>query len=517
MVFGTQFNSNDFRFLLLGALFIIASLLLFRSGKTGLSLVFLSMGAFAVRFFMIRLDPFLNIWDEQFHALVAKNMMVHPFTPMLYTKAILYKNPDDWICGHIWLHKEPFFLWVIALSYKVFGVNEIALRLPSALLTTGMIIMVYRMGKLLINNNTGYYAAFLFALANYQLEMVTGGINCDHHDVFFMVFVAATFWSWIEYKHSGKFCWVLCIGIFSGIAVLIKWLTGLLIFGCWGITILFDKEKRFHIRAYRDIVISFLLAVIIFLPWVIYSFVRFPVEAATVYASYSAHFTTVLENHAGDHYYHLDLISPQYGWIVPFVIIPALYLLYKKLKEKKQELILLTSWLLLVHIFYAITKTKMPLFTIIVCPVIFIALGSLLSDSINFIEAKVIKFAGVIVIAMLLAIGYFNLNLTEIEARNTDISDMKGWRDGLMQNNEIYKKLPSILHSKDYVIFNCKPFSFISAMYYSGFIVYPDIPDSATYIDLKKQNIPMAIFKGANIPSYITKDSATVKLNFDIF
>jgi len=45
------------------------------------------MGALGVRIFAAMLDPFLNTWDEQFHALVAKNMMANPFKPMLYAES----------------------------------------------------------------------------------------------------------------------------------------------------------------------------------------------------------------------------------------------------------------------------------------------------------------------------------------------------------------------------------------------------------------------------------------------
>ena len=54
---------------------------------------------------------------------------------------------NDWITPHenfnAVLDKPIFFYWLIALSYKIFGVSEWAARLPSALAAFGCIVMVY--------------------------------------------------------------------------------------------------------------------------------------------------------------------------------------------------------------------------------------------------------------------------------------------------------------------------------------------------------------------------------------
>ena len=54
---------------------------------------------------------------------------------------------NNWITPHenfnAVLDKPIFFYWLIALSYKIFGVSEWAARLPSALAAFGCIVMVY--------------------------------------------------------------------------------------------------------------------------------------------------------------------------------------------------------------------------------------------------------------------------------------------------------------------------------------------------------------------------------------
>jgi 4-amino-4-deoxy-L-arabinose transferase-like glycosyltransferase len=125
------------------------------------------MGLF-IRIYIIQLDPFLHDWDEKFHALVAKNMLNQPFKPMLYVHQYFKTDPFNWTFNHIWLHKQPLFLWQMALSMRIFGVNEIAVRLPSAVMGTLMILLVYRVALLTTLNKFGaIVSGLLMCFSNY--------------------------------------------------------------------------------------------------------------------------------------------------------------------------------------------------------------------------------------------------------------------------------------------------------------------------------------------------------------
>lgn len=150
-------------------------------------------GALGLGFFMAALDPFLVLWDEQFHALVAKHLMEHPFKPMLYDAPALDYDYTYWAGNHIWLHKQPLFLWQMALSMKLFGVNALAVRLPSVLLHALAVLAVYRMWRIAVSQAVGYYGALFFAVANFPLEMVAGKYPTRHNDLVFMCYVAGSF------------------------------------------------------------------------------------------------------------------------------------------------------------------------------------------------------------------------------------------------------------------------------------------------------------------------------------
>ena len=71
----------------------------------------------------------------------------------------MYKA-DEWLVAtyrgapDMWNTKPPFVLWFQILSFKIFGVNELALRLPSAIAGALTCLLIYwffaRKGKILV-------------------------------------------------------------------------------------------------------------------------------------------------------------------------------------------------------------------------------------------------------------------------------------------------------------------------------------------------------------------------------
>ncbi|MEO6725575.1 MAG: glycosyltransferase family 39 protein [Blastocatellia bacterium] len=68
----------------------------------------------------------------------------------------------DWVTLHMngvrFLEKAPVMYWAIALSYKIFGVSTFSARLPLALATLLLIIMVYAFGNWMGGERAGFYS-----------------------------------------------------------------------------------------------------------------------------------------------------------------------------------------------------------------------------------------------------------------------------------------------------------------------------------------------------------------------
>ncbi len=60
-----------------------------------------------------------------------------------------------------YLEKAPLMYWSIALSYKIFGVNEFASRLPIALATLALMLAVFFFGKHFFNERAGFYSGLI--------------------------------------------------------------------------------------------------------------------------------------------------------------------------------------------------------------------------------------------------------------------------------------------------------------------------------------------------------------------
>jgi len=82
--------------LICALMFYISAGLLLPHRNQKLVGLFLFLSAGCVFSFAALLDPFLNLWDERFHALVAKNMINNPLKPMLYADPILAQDYSPW-------------------------------------------------------------------------------------------------------------------------------------------------------------------------------------------------------------------------------------------------------------------------------------------------------------------------------------------------------------------------------------------------------------------------------------
>src|SRR5438093_4982693 len=64
-------------------------------------------------------------------------------------KEMLQRN--DWVTLHVngvrYLEKAPMLYWLVAISYRIFGVNQFAVRFPLALAVVLLVWMIYVFGR----------------------------------------------------------------------------------------------------------------------------------------------------------------------------------------------------------------------------------------------------------------------------------------------------------------------------------------------------------------------------------
>ncbi len=355
----------------------LVSLILFESGKHGFALFFLIAGSLLCNYISASADPFLHLWDEQFHALVGKNMIHNPLHPRLYLDAALSFNYTEWAANQTWLHKQPLFLWVIGLSVKLFGTSALSVRIPGLILRSLLAYLVYDSGKILISKRTGFYAALLLSANNYLFEVGSGFNMTDQNDIFFLFFSFLSVWAWLRYTQRETPMRAMAIGVAVGCAILVKWLPALLIFGVWGLyEMFFRKREMLGKKFFIHIALAFGSTVCIVLPWQLWCAFRFPKEYTLEMERIGNHFNTVVEGHAGTWKYHFDMLFEFYGpfdfgtILFVWTFIAAIFM-QRSLKWR----VLAISWVAVIYIFYTLAGTKMPSFTLIAMPVVLLGVA----------------------------------------------------------------------------------------------------------------------------------------------
>ena len=73
----------------------------------------------------------------------------------------------DWVTARLdgiaYLEKPPLVYWMMACSYKVFGVHDWAARLPLALFCIGVCLLTMAFGIWAFGRRAGFYAGLVMA------------------------------------------------------------------------------------------------------------------------------------------------------------------------------------------------------------------------------------------------------------------------------------------------------------------------------------------------------------------
>ncbi len=408
-------------------------------------------------------DFFLHVWDERYHALVAKNLSKHPFYPTLYDNPILSYDYRMWVGNHIWLHKQPLPLWLMAGSLKIFGVNEIAVRLPSILLSTIGIVLTFKIGTYFFDKRVGLFAAFLFSVNGLIIELTAGRVATDHIDITFMFFILLAVFLSTQFIKRRSILFSLLIGASIGAAVLSKWLTALIVLPVWLLIVL--DSKSFNIKIIiTHFAVIIITIVIVALPWQIYIFKEFPLEAAYESSFNLRHFTEIIEERSGSIFYFIDRIRINYG---DLIYIPIIWFFWKVfIRPGNLKQLALLTWFLVPLVIFSMAKTKMQAYLLFTAPALFIVTSAFLFEWLKYRQTHKPKWLYnlIAVLFIILPIRYGIERMKPFEKRDRNpqwVIDLKALNKQNIQNG---------------VLFNYE--NPIEAMFYTDLIVYSDIPSS---------------------------------------
>jgi 4-amino-4-deoxy-L-arabinose transferase-like glycosyltransferase len=141
--------------------------------------------------------------------------------------------------------KPPLFFWLQVLCMKLFGVNEFAARLPNAVCGVLTLVLLYRLGKKLVNEQFGWMWVLVYAGSLLPQFYFKSGIIDPWFNLF--IFLAVYQLSAYTDARAGRpLKRIVFAGLFTGLAVMTKGPVALLIVGlCYGVFAIGSRFRAF--------------------------------------------------------------------------------------------------------------------------------------------------------------------------------------------------------------------------------------------------------------------------------
>lgn len=456
----------------------------FRLGNYRVALLLITISGLILRIYTSS-DMFLHYWDERYHALVAKNLIDNLLKPTLYTNPLLPFDFRDWTQNHIWLHKQPLPLWLMASSLWLFGINEIALRLPSILMSTAGIVMTYAIGKHFFDHRIAFLAAFFFAIHGLIIELTAGRVATDHIDIAFLFFIQLAILLSIQYVKKGTIIFNIMVGLAMGAAILSKWLPALIVLPIW-LLIVIDSSKVNYKTIAIQFVIVLVTSIAISFPWQIYIFANFPAEAAWESNYNIKHLHKTIEEHQGSIFYFADKIRIIYGELI---YLPLLWFLYITAKDPGNlKRLAITIWFLIPFLFFSFACTKMQAYLLFTSPALFLITADFYMTISDY--KMQVKWKWLINVVLILLIALPVRYSIERMKPFSKTSRKPEWVAVLKEmNKEITPRV---------VLFNyANP---VEAMFYTDMTVYAKLPDTSAIKKLIHDGYSIIINDDGKLP-----------------
>ena len=143
--------------------------------------------------------------DSALYASIAKNMVLR----------------NDWVNIYVrgadWLDKPHLTFWLAAASFKVFGINAFAYKLPSFLFGLLGAGYTYKLAKNIYNSKTGLISALIF-LSSLHILISTFDVRAE---VYITTFTLAAIYHYFK-AHKSSFWHIVLGSFFAACAIMIK-------------------------------------------------------------------------------------------------------------------------------------------------------------------------------------------------------------------------------------------------------------------------------------------------------
>jgi 4-amino-4-deoxy-L-arabinose transferase-like glycosyltransferase len=269
---------------------------------------------------------------------------------------------STWLNGQPRYDKPILVYWLQAASVLAFGLDEFALRLPSALAATGWIVTIFVFARRVLDRDAAYAAAFIAA--------ATAGINVIGRgaiaDALLNLFLALSMFDIWRYAVDGRPAWRRRAFLWIGLGLLTKGPVALLVPGAASLLAFsLAGRARGWWRAVRDPV-GWAILLAVAMPWYGLEYARR--GDAFVAGFFLRHnverFLSPLQGHGGSLLYYLPatlvLLLPFTGLFLRTLPVGLHHL--RQLRRPRAEPLdtFLWCWFAFVFVFFSLAGTKLP-------------------------------------------------------------------------------------------------------------------------------------------------------------
>lgn len=314
------------------------------SHRTYLLLLLIFSGM--VLFYRLGTMPLLDR-DETRYAVMAKGMI----------------DRHDWVIPYLnnqpHPDKPPLFMWLVAISFKIFGVNEFSARLVPALMAIGTLFTVYYLGTLLWNPRTGFLAGIIL-LTSPGFFIPARFVITDMTLTFFTTLAITLIIAGLQFKKP--IYYILSYVAFSG-AMVTKGPVGIAL---PAIILLIYLWKQKQISRIKEMQLGWgiLIIILLSLPWYLVANQRLPGYLYFFFIKENLlRFLTTQHQRSGPLYYYIPVaVLGLFPWIW---FLPASL---KKIKLNKQLVawwedaprFFCFVWFAVGFIFFSLSGSKLP-------------------------------------------------------------------------------------------------------------------------------------------------------------
>jgi 4-amino-4-deoxy-L-arabinose transferase-like glycosyltransferase len=273
----------------------------------------------------------------------------------------------DWgnvrLNGEIILQIPPMFVWLQACSFKLFGINDAAAKLPAALLGFGTILLVYFLTLELAGEAwLSLLAMLVLASTQFFLKNATHAMT----DVPFTFFFTLAIYFYVKGLKNSVY--LTLAGLPLGLALLTRSVVGFLALGV--ILVHLVLTKRYTVLRSPRLICGVALALAIPSVWYVS---QYRLHGAAFLASHlqflsgrmhgegiTAGWTTILN-------FPVSLLKYYWPWL-PFLVTGLVMEGRAAIREKDQTAMLLIVWVLLVLVPFSLAETRYPRYNMAVYP-----------------------------------------------------------------------------------------------------------------------------------------------------